>query len=113
MRLWLVGCGNMAGAMLSRWLAAGVVAPADVFVANRADRDLPAGVRQGRDLPHEPVPDAVILGVKPQQLGEAAARHGARVASAPAGPQASMPRTRPPRSRISQKPSPPMPFMCG
>lgn len=83
MRLWLIGCGNMAGAMLSRWLDAGLVAPTNVFVANRHDRALPNGVRQGRDLPDGPVADVVVLGVKPQQLGEAAAQHGARVAAAP------------------------------
>lgn len=83
MRLWMIGCGNMAGAMLHRWLETGVVAAADVFVANRGDRPLPDGVRQGRDLPDGETPDIVVLGVKPQQLAEAAARHGAAVAGAP------------------------------
>lgn len=69
-RLWLVGCGNMAGAMLRRWIDSGVVAAEDVFVVNRHDRELPAGVRQGRDFPDEPVPDFIQLGMKPQQLGE-------------------------------------------
>ncbi|HMN55272.1 MAG TPA: pyrroline-5-carboxylate reductase, partial [Sphingopyxis sp.] len=39
-RLLLVGCGNMAGAMLDRWLAAGLdpasVAIVDPFAAPRA-----------------------------------------------------------------------------
>ena len=35
------------------------------------------------------------------------------VACSPAKPQASMARTRPDGSRITQKLSPPMPFMCG
>lgn len=83
MRLWLIGCGNMAGAMLRQWLASGTVAPDDVHVVNRADRALPAGVVQSRDLPDAPPPDAVILGVKPQQLGGAAARYAAGVAGAP------------------------------
>lgn len=70
MRLWLVGCGNMAGAMLRRWLESGVVAAEDVFVVNRHDRELPEGVRQGRVFPDEPAPDLIQLGMKPQQIGE-------------------------------------------
>lgn len=66
--LWLVGCGNMGGAMLRRWIASGTVAPADVFVVNRHDRDLPVGVRQGRAFPDAPPPEFVMLGVKPQQI---------------------------------------------
>jgi pyrroline-5-carboxylate reductase len=81
--LWLIGCGNMAGAMLRRWIEAGAVDPRRVFVLNRHDRDLPAGVRQGRDFPDEPLPDAVMLGMKPQQLGLIAETHGARIAGVP------------------------------
>jgi pyrroline-5-carboxylate reductase len=69
-RLWLVGCGNMAGAMLRRWIEAGVVAPENVFVVNRHDRELPAGVRQGRAFPDEPAPDFIQLGMKPQQIDD-------------------------------------------
>lgn len=100
MRLWMIGCGNMAGAMLRRWIASGVVRAQDVHVVNRGDRDLPAGVVQARDLPEDGAPDLVILGVKPQQLDEVAVRHAARVAAAPvvismlAGVDAAMLRTR-------------------
>lgn len=83
MRLWMIGCGNMAGAMLRRWLASGVVHAEDVRVVNRGDRDLPAGVVQARDLPSTEAPDLVILGVKPQQLDEVAERFASRVAQAP------------------------------
>ncbi|MBB3471781.1 pyrroline-5-carboxylate reductase [Sphingomonas sp. BK345] len=83
MRLWMIGCGNMASAMLRRWLASGVVAAEDVDVVNRQHRVLPVGVRQARDLPDAPPPDAVILGIKPQQLDAVAAVHRARVAAAP------------------------------
>ncbi len=72
LRLWLLGCGNMAGAMLRRWIESGTVAPENVFVVNRHDRDLPAGVRQGRAFPDEPAPDFVQLGIKPQQLDDVA-----------------------------------------
>jgi pyrroline-5-carboxylate reductase len=71
-RLWLLGCGNMAGAMLRQWIASGVIAPENVFVVNRHDRELPAGVRQGRGFPGEPAPDFVQLGMKPQQLDDVA-----------------------------------------
>lgn len=70
LRLWLVGCGNMAGAMLRRWIESGAVAPGNVFVVNRHDRELPAGVRQGRAFPDELAPDFIQLGMKPQQLGD-------------------------------------------
>jgi pyrroline-5-carboxylate reductase len=70
LRLWLVGCGNMAGAMLRRWIEAGAVAPENVFVVNRHDRELPAGVRQGRAFPEDGVPDLLQLGMKPQQIDD-------------------------------------------
>ena len=69
-RLWLVGCGNMAGAMLRRWIDSGVVTPENVFVVNRHDRELPPGVRQGRAFPDAPAPDFLQLGMKPQQIDE-------------------------------------------
>jgi pyrroline-5-carboxylate reductase len=78
--LWLIGCGNMAGAMLRRWIAGGTVRGEDVFVLNRKDRDLPEGVRQGRVLPEGPLPDAVMLGVKPQQIDEVAGQVAERIA---------------------------------
>lgn len=83
MRLWMIGCGNMGGAMLRRWIDSGVVAAGDVDIVNRGDRAFPSGVRQARDLPDGALPDVVILGVKPQQLGEVADRYAARVAQAP------------------------------
>nr|WP_294812572.1 pyrroline-5-carboxylate reductase [uncultured Sphingomonas sp.] len=72
LRLWLVGCGNMAGAMLRRWIESGVVTPENVFVVNRHDRELPAGVRQGRAFPDEAAPDFIQLGMKPQQIDDVA-----------------------------------------
>ncbi len=64
--LWLFGCGNMAGAMLSRWLDTGMQ-PGDVTVIDPA---LPvfAGVRTLGGRPHEPPPDLLLLAVKPQML---------------------------------------------
>ncbi|ODP38632.1 pyrroline-5-carboxylate reductase [Sphingomonas turrisvirgatae] len=82
-RLWLIGCGNMAGAMLRRWIEAEVVAPNDVFVLDRYPLSLPAGVHQGTALPEGELPDAVMLGVKPQQLDEVAATLAPRLAGVP------------------------------
>jgi pyrroline-5-carboxylate reductase len=83
MRLWLIGCGNMAGAMLARWLDSGVVSAGDVDVVNRTDRALPGEVRQGRDLPAGPPADLVMLGMKPQQLGDIADRYAERLRDVP------------------------------
>jgi pyrroline-5-carboxylate reductase len=67
--LWLIGCGNMAGAMLSRWLEVGMD-PARVTVidpaATRTD------VRVLRAVPDEAPPTMLMLGVKPQMLGDVA-----------------------------------------
>lgn len=82
-RLWLIGCGNMAGAMLDRWIASGTVAANAVDVVNRHDRDLPARVRQARTVPDGLPPDLVMLGMKPQQLDEVVAAHGEALAEAP------------------------------
>lgn len=65
--LWLIGCGNMGSALLSRWLEAGI---AERFVViDPATVSVPAGVDLLRALP-EPgqctVPDVVVLAVKPQ-----------------------------------------------
>ena len=82
-RLWLIGCGNMAGAMLERWIASGTVAADAVDVVNRHDRALPGNVRQSRTLPDGPPPDMVMLGMKPQQLDEIVAAYGAKIGQAP------------------------------
>ncbi|THD37242.1 MAG: pyrroline-5-carboxylate reductase [Sphingomonas sp.] len=82
-RLWLIGCGNMAGAMLSRWIDSGRIAAGAVDVVNRNDRALPGGVRQARTLPDGPPPDAIMLGMKPQQIDEIVAQYGDAIARAP------------------------------
>ncbi|MFC0202741.1 pyrroline-5-carboxylate reductase [Novosphingobium soli] len=68
----LVGCGNMAGAMLAGWLAGGI--PAARFTVVDPHRDaVPEGVTLLRALPAEGRFDAVLLGVKPQGLDEVVA----------------------------------------
>lgn len=60
--LWLVGCGNMGGALLRRWLAAGV---GPVTVIDPGPTGLPAGVTARADCP-DGVPETLVLAVKPQ-----------------------------------------------
>lgn len=69
--LWLAGCGNMAGAMLARWLDEGVE-PAHVSVIRPSGRPAGEGVRVTTDWPEDEVPAIVMLGMKPHQLDEAA-----------------------------------------
>lgn len=68
--LWLVGCGNMGGALLSRWLECGL-RPEQVTVIDPSPRGLPDGVPI-RVLPVPPAgggPKIIVLAVKPQLLG--------------------------------------------
>lgn len=66
----LVGCGNMAGAMLTGWLRAGI--PAGRFtIVDPARESAPRGVTLLRQLPQARF-DAVMLGVKPQGLDDIA-----------------------------------------
>jgi pyrroline-5-carboxylate reductase len=69
--LWLIGCGNMAGAMLEGWLAAGAD-PARFTVIRPSGRDAAPGVRVLTAPPPDETPAIVLLGVKPQKLDEVA-----------------------------------------
>lgn len=70
-RLLLIGCGNMAGAMLQGWLLASR-SPEQFTVVDPAPRDLPAGVRKLETIPRSGDFDAILLGVKPQLLAQVA-----------------------------------------
>ena len=64
---WLVGCGNMAGAMVAGWRAAGIdLGPVTVIRPSGAAVE---GVRVVTAYPDER-PGFVMLGVKPQKLDE-------------------------------------------
>jgi pyrroline-5-carboxylate reductase len=66
--LLIIGCGNMGGAMLAGWLAAGE-APARFAVLDPVLAAAPAGVALYRDAAEVPgAHDKVLLGFKPQQL---------------------------------------------
>ena len=64
---WLVGCGNMAGAMVAGWRAAGIDLSGVTVV--RPSGTLVAGVRTVTNYPDE-APRFVMLGFKPQKLDE-------------------------------------------
>ncbi|QDH35597.1 pyrroline-5-carboxylate reductase [Porphyrobacter sp. YT40] len=68
-KLLIIGCGNMGGAMLAGWLAAGL--PPERFSVLDPGMDAtPEGVALYRDAGAVPGDhDAVMLGFKPQQLG--------------------------------------------
>lgn len=71
--IWLIGCGNMAGAMLGRWLEAGL-RPQDVTVVRPSGVAPAPGVKTLTAMPTgEPAPRLLMLGVKPQKLDEVAA----------------------------------------
>jgi pyrroline-5-carboxylate reductase len=68
--IWLVGCGNMGGAMLRGWLRSGID-PATITVIDPGRRGIAAEVRWAphiSELPEADRPDTLILAIKPQQL---------------------------------------------
>ncbi|MEO9599689.1 pyrroline-5-carboxylate reductase [Parasphingorhabdus sp.] len=70
-RIWVVGCGNMGGAILQAWLDNG--APADnITVIKPNQTPLPGGLQSQSEYPDGPAPDLVMLAMKPYQLGEVA-----------------------------------------
>ena len=69
-RLLMIGCGNMGGAMLRRWLAAGMD-PARVTVVSPSGRAMPDGVAVATAVPGvDNAFDTIVLALKPQKLGE-------------------------------------------
>jgi len=73
--LWLVGCGNMGGALLSRWIGCGL-SPESVTIIDPSPKALPAGVplRITGHPPEGEEPAILVLAVKPQMLGAVAGR---------------------------------------
>jgi pyrroline-5-carboxylate reductase len=72
-RVWLVGAGNMGGAMLRRWIEAETLSPDRVTVINRSGSTVVDGVRSVTSPPEDHRPDIVLLGIKPQMIDEAPA----------------------------------------
>ncbi len=70
---WLVGCGNMAGAMVDGWRAAGVDLSGVTVI--RPTGTPVEGVRTVTAPPADAAPHFVMLGVKPQKLDEVARQY--------------------------------------
>lgn len=64
--IWLVGAGNMGGAMLRRWVASGID-PATITVIDPIGLRIPDGVALAQ-APPAGWPDVLVLAVKPQML---------------------------------------------
>jgi len=64
---WLVGSGNMAGAMLSRWLDLGIDR-SRITVIRPSGKPVGEGIRVLPAYPEDEVPALVMLGMKPQQI---------------------------------------------
>jgi len=69
----MIGCGTMAGAILSRWLECGLAAGQVTVVDPGRNEPPAAGVTLLPALPGElPGRAVVVLGIKPQLLGDVA-----------------------------------------
>jgi pyrroline-5-carboxylate reductase len=102
----LVGCGNMGRAMLDGWLAAGVLDPGAVTVADPV-AEAPPVVRLVREVPTDTRFDLVVLAIKPQGFAELAtslrsASEGALVLSILAGVEAAQLTAALPKARIAR-----------
>ncbi len=69
--LLMIGCGNMAGAMLAGWLDAGLD-PGRVTVVRPSGQAPHPKIRTLAQLPERTDAAVVLLGVKPQRLAEVA-----------------------------------------
>ncbi len=68
----MIGCGNMAGQMLSRWIACGLD-PARVTVLRPSGRPVAPGVAVITDYPQAlPPGTTVLIGMKPYQFADVA-----------------------------------------
>ncbi|HEX7852424.1 MAG TPA: pyrroline-5-carboxylate reductase dimerization domain-containing protein [Sphingobium sp.] len=77
--LLLIGCGNMAGAILARWLETGL-SPNLVHVVDPARPALANGITVDTALPDSIAPGTfVLIGIKPQHFGGVGADLNARL----------------------------------
>jgi pyrroline-5-carboxylate reductase len=115
--IWLIGCGNMAGAMLSRWLETGLD-PSRVTVVRPSGKPVANGVRVVTEVPNEPAPAILMLGFKPFHLLDvapqlSAASAGATVISILAGTETSTLRRCFPVARAVVRAMPNLPVAIG
>ena len=116
--LWLAGCGNMAGAMLERWIEEGVD-PSHVSVIRPSGRSVGHNIRVSTDYPEDEVPAIVLLGMKPYQIDLVAPAlapildRGTIVVSILAGVELASLRSRFPTPRIIIRAMPNLPVRIG
>jgi pyrroline-5-carboxylate reductase len=115
--IWLIGCGNMAGAMLTRWLETGLDA-GRVTVVRPSGKPVANGVRVLTEVPDEPGPAILMLGFKPHHLADvaptlAAASSGATVVSILAGAEIAALRHSLPKAAAIVRAMPNLPVAIG
>lgn len=65
---WVIGCGNMAGAMVRRWVETGMDI-STIHIVDPARPELPGGLSAVQSIPQDvPFAGRVMLAVKPQLL---------------------------------------------
>lgn len=70
-KIWVVGCGNMGGAILRAWLDNGLPS-SQVTVIKPSQSELPGELQSRPDYPDSETPDLVLLAMKPYQLDDVA-----------------------------------------
>lgn len=114
---WLVGCGNMAGAMVEGWRAAGVDFSGVTVI--RPSGTPVKGVRTVTVYPDGEAPRFVMLGFKPQKLDEIAPSLAVRcgsettIVSLLAGVEVASLRARFPQVRAAVRAMPNLPVAIG
>ena len=69
--IWVVGCGNMGGAILQAWLD-NDAPTANITIIKPNETKLPGGLISRPDYPEAEVPELVLLAMKPYHLKEVA-----------------------------------------
>lgn len=67
--IWMIGCGNMGGAILQAWLDNGLPRQ-NITIIKPSQSELPGAIISQPDYPEDASPDLVVLAMKPHQLGD-------------------------------------------
>ncbi|VAW03029.1 Pyrroline-5-carboxylate reductase [hydrothermal vent metagenome] len=70
-RIWVIGCGNMGGAILQAWLD-NEAPKENITVIKPRTSALPGGLISQPEYPQDGPPDLVLLTMKPHQLADVA-----------------------------------------
>lgn len=69
--IWIIGCGNMGGAVLNAWLDKGLPRE-NVHVVTKSGRVLDNGIETTTSYPNTDTPDLLLFGVKPYMVDDLA-----------------------------------------